>query len=203
MSRADDSMRAREIRADYNAATIVVYQAYRKEIALAALAAGRFVSPFSLNRMTWIKPSFLWMMHRSNWGQKAGQEYILAVRITRAGWEEALAQAVLTAPEQGVYRDTAEWRDQLDRAPILVQWDPERSLRGAALQYDSIQVGLGRHIIARYVEEWATEIRDYTPLVRKIHSLLRAGEASKAAKLLPSERVYPAPEAITCRLGMR
>jgi len=56
MSRMDDSLRRREIRADYNAATIVVYQAYRKEIALAALAAGRFVSPFSLNRMTWIKP---------------------------------------------------------------------------------------------------------------------------------------------------
>jgi hypothetical protein len=202
MSHMDDNTRRCEIRADHDASTIVVYQAYRKEIALAALAAGRFVSPFSLNRMTWIKPSFLWMMHRSNWGQKSGQEYILAVRITRAGWEAALAQAVLTAPEQGVYRGAAEWRIS-STAPVLVQWDPERSLRGAALQYDSIQVGLGRHIIARYVDEWTTEIHDYTPLVRKIHSLLRAGEASKAAKLLPAERVYPTPEAIARRLGMR
>ncbi|MGW1086997.1 DUF4291 family protein [Streptomyces sp. NPDC002596] len=24
--------------------------------------------------MTWIKPSFLWLMHRSNWAQKSGQE---------------------------------------------------------------------------------------------------------------------------------
>jgi hypothetical protein len=79
----------RKIRAYYDAGTIVVYQAYSAEIALPALAAQRFVAPFSFGRMTWIKPSFLWLMERSNWAQKAGQEYVLAVRITRAGWEEA------------------------------------------------------------------------------------------------------------------
>lgn len=62
----------KEIRADYDRDTIVVYQAYRPQIADAALAAGRFVPPFSFGRMTWIKPSFLWLMERSNWGQKSG-----------------------------------------------------------------------------------------------------------------------------------
>ena len=89
-------MKQHEIRADYDTTSIIVYQAYRKEIALPALASQRFVPPFSLNRMTWIKPSFLWMMERSNWGRKAGQEYVLAVRITRAGWDEALSSAILT-----------------------------------------------------------------------------------------------------------
>jgi hypothetical protein len=56
----------REIRANYDAATIVVYQAYAPAIALPAVEAQRFVSPFSMNRMTWIKPSILWMMERSN-----------------------------------------------------------------------------------------------------------------------------------------
>ncbi|MDB5288908.1 MAG: hypothetical protein JWL69_149 [Phycisphaerales bacterium] len=51
-----------EIRADYDRQTIVVYQAYRPQIAEAALAAGKFVPPFSFGRMTWIKPSFLWLM---------------------------------------------------------------------------------------------------------------------------------------------
>jgi hypothetical protein len=46
----------REIRADYDERTIVVYQAYRAEIARAAVEHNRFVPPFSLNRMTWIKP---------------------------------------------------------------------------------------------------------------------------------------------------
>ena len=72
-----------EIRAEYDSRSIVVYQAYGAAIALAALQQQRFVAPFSLNRMTWIKPSFLWLMERSNWGLKPGQEMILAVRISR------------------------------------------------------------------------------------------------------------------------
>ena len=47
-----------EIRADPDA-TIVVYQAFPKAIAEAALKAGTFVAPFSFQRMTWIKPC-LW-----------------------------------------------------------------------------------------------------------------------------------------------
>jgi len=189
-----------EIRGDFDAQTIVVYQAYSRQIALAALTAGRFVPPFSLGRMTWIKPSFLWLMERSNWGQKAGQEYILAIRITRQGWEEALSQAVLTTPEPSVYRTFDDWKEQFDRAVVHVQWDPERSLRGASLPYDSIQVGLSRHIIERYVNEWTMGIADYTPLVRKIHGLLKAGKAERAKKLLPPERVYPLDPAIGRRI---
>src|SRR4051812_4980533 len=98
-----------EIRADYDADTIVVYQAYRPAIAEAALKAKRFVPPFSLNRMTWIKPSFLWMMERCGWAQKAGQEYVLAIRITRAGWEEALSCAVLTHAEKSIYGNADDW----------------------------------------------------------------------------------------------
>jgi hypothetical protein len=44
-----------------------VYQAYSPHIAHAAIAAGTFVTPFKQGRMTWIKPSFLWMMYRSGW----------------------------------------------------------------------------------------------------------------------------------------
>jgi hypothetical protein len=83
----------REIRADFDATGVVIYQAYGKQIARPALASQRFAPHFSLNRMTWIKPSFLWMMERSNWGRKPAQEYVRAVRITRAGWEEALSMA--------------------------------------------------------------------------------------------------------------
>ena len=94
-----------EIRADYDADSIVVYQAFSPNIALPALKEKRFVAPFSFNRMTWIKPSFLWLMERSNWGQKSGQEYTLAVRIKRSGWDEALSLAVLTHPEKSIFKN--------------------------------------------------------------------------------------------------
>jgi hypothetical protein len=191
-----------EIRADYDDATIVVYQAYAPEIARSAVEAQRFVPPFSLNRMTWIKPSFLWMMERSNWGQKPGQEHVLAVRITRAGWESALSQAVLTHPERGIYRDSEDWEQQLKRSPVRVQWDPERTLRGSSLEYRSIQVGLSRDIIRAYVEEWTVSITDLTPRVRKMYSLINGGKASKANEMLPKERPYPLPPDIVRQIGM-
>ena len=154
-----------EIRADYDERTVVVYQAYRPEVALPAVQHNRFVPPFSLTRMTWIKPSFLWMMERSNWARKPGQEHVLAIRIARAGWEEALADAILSSYRPGVYRDEDDWRRQMDQAHVVVQWDPERSIHGASLPYKSIQVGLSRHIVQRYVEDWTVEIRDITSRV--------------------------------------
>ncbi|MDO4258407.1 MAG: DUF4291 domain-containing protein [Actinomycetaceae bacterium] len=179
-----------EIRADFNADTIVMYQAYSPAIADAALAAGRFVAPFSFKRMTWLKPSFTWLMHRSNWGRKAGQERILAVRITRAGFEEALGQAVLTDAHPA----------RLAESTAHVQWDPERNLRGAALNHYSIQVGISRHLIEKLVNEWIVEITDLTQLTRKTATLVHGGRLPQAKRLLPSERIYPLPPVLKSRL---
>jgi hypothetical protein len=178
-----------EIRADHDARTIVVYQAYRSEIAEAAVAAQRFVPPFSLGRMTWIKPSFMWMMERSGWATKPGQEHVLAIRITRTGWEEALANARLSEHGAG-------------DAPVVVQWDPERNVRGAKLDHRAIQVGLGRGIVQRYVSEWTVEMRDLTPLVARLRRFREDGEWSRITPLLPLERPYVVPPLIGQRLGM-
>ncbi|MER8034118.1 DUF4291 domain-containing protein [Streptomyces hydrogenans] len=180
-----------QIRADYDARTIVVYQAYAPAIADAALRAGRFVAPFSFHRMTWIKPSFLWLMHRSNWASKPGQERVLAVRMTREGWEEALSRAVLTTADPAA----------VAQAAVHVQWDPERSPRGAALNHYSIQVGVGRHLIRTFTDDWIVSLTDLTPQVRKAASQMRTGNAAKAQRLLPAERVYPLPAALEKRLS--
>lgn len=191
---------ANAIRADYDRDTITIYQAYSDAIADAALAAGRFVPPFSFHRMTWIKPSFLWLMHRSNWGQKSGQERVLAVRVRRAGWEKALSLGVLTTFVPGVFASPDEWAERFATAQVHVQWDPERTLRGAALSDGSIQVGLSRHIIREYTDEWVTRIEDYTPRVRKIYGLLQSGRADQAKRHLPPERTYPVNAEVGRRL---
>ena len=190
----------REIRADFDRDTIAIYQAYSSKIADSALKEQKFVSPFSFQRMTWIKPSFLWLMHRSNWGQKSGQERTLAVRISRTGWEKALSLAVLTSFEPSVYRSPDDWATQFREAKVHLQWDTERSLRGAALPYFSIQVGLSRHIIREYVDEWIVKIEDYTPLVTKMYKLIQSGQADKAKRHLPPEKVYPVSPEIAKRI---
>jgi hypothetical protein len=190
----------RQIRADFDTNTIVMYQAFAPAIADPALAAGRFVAPFSFTRMTWIKPSLLWLMHRSNWARKPGQDRVLAVRITRAGWEQALSQAVLTAPEPAIHGNAAAWSAAFDNASVHVQWDPERSLRGAALNHYSIQVGIGRARIRTYAEDWIVGLTDLTPTMHKIDALVRAGQHAKAQPLLPPQRPYPLDPTIARRI---
>src|SRR3569833_1514663 len=98
----------RQVRAHFDKDTIVVYQAYSPTIAKRADTRGTFVAPFSFDRMTWIKPSFLWMMERANWGRKPILEAILGVRSTLIGWEDAVTSAVLTHPDESVYADVDE-----------------------------------------------------------------------------------------------
>src|SRR6059058_5642377 len=118
----------RHVRAMYSDQSIVVYQAYSAPIADAALAAGTFVAPFKRERMTWIKPSFLWMMYRSGWGEKPGQERILAIELTREGFEWALAHSSLSHHDRRAHDRVEDWEAQKRSSPVRVQWDPERSL---------------------------------------------------------------------------
>lgn len=182
--------------------TIVVYQAYNDAIADAAIQAQRFVSPFSVQRMTWIKPSFLWLMERSGWGTKSKQERTLAIRITRVGWERALSLAVLTSFDARVHASVDAWREQFSQAPVHLQWDPERSIHGGKLEHRSIQAGLSRSVIEEYVTKWTTEIKDLTPLVAKLRQLRKEGHHAAAKKLLPPERIYSVDASISSRLGM-
>jgi hypothetical protein len=84
---------------------------------------------------------------------------------------------------------------------VHVQWDPERSLRGAALNHYSIQVGIGRTLIRAFTDDWIVSLSDLTPQVRKAAALTRSGHATKAQRFLPAERVYPLPRTLEGRLS--
>jgi hypothetical protein len=192
----------REIRADFDRDTMVVYQAFNDAIAAAALAAGRFVAPFSFGRMTWIKPSFLWLMERSGWATKANQTRILAVRLTRAAWDQALAQGVLTSYTPVVHRSADDWRTEFENASVHVQWDPERSIQGKKLEHRTIQVGIGRTLIEQYASQWIVSVIDITALAAKIRRLRQDGQYAKAKDLLPKERIYPVSAATARKLAI-
>lgn len=193
-------MQLKQVRARFDRDTITVYQAFSPIITEAAIKAGTFVAPFSFQRMTWIKPSFLWMMERSGWASKSGQERVLAVSIHRSGWEEALANATLTAPAQG--QGCEDWREELENSPIRVQWDPERNLHGGKTSQRSIQVGISREWSRRYSQEWIVGLEDITPLVRKIADKRKRGDWKGAERALPVEKPYPIPDSLKGRLEM-
>jgi Domain of unknown function (DUF4291) len=191
----------RHVRAKFSAETIVVYQAYPPPIADAALAAGTFVAPFKRERMTWIKPSFLWMMYRSGWATKPGQERVLAVEMTRAGFEWDLANASLSHYDRDVHESAEAWAAEKRASPVRVQWDPERSIHLQPLPRRAIQIGLSGAAVTRYVDDWIRAITDVTGTATEIRRLLTAGERAAAEAALPEERVYPLPEPARRRTG--
>ncbi len=67
--------------AHFDADTINVYQAFSTHIGQYAVMHGSFGEGFSFSRMSWIKTNFMWMMYRSGWGTKPGQEITLAIRL--------------------------------------------------------------------------------------------------------------------------
>lgn len=195
-----DCVPARQVRAVFDARTVTVYQAYSPSIAEPAVAAGRFVPPFKLDRMTWIKPSFLWMMYRCGWATKPGQERVLAIRIARDGFKWALSNSSLSHYDAAVYADYNEWAERKTAMPVRVQWDPERSLRLDPLGHRSIQVGLGADAVRRYVSDWTVSI-DVTGLAHEIHDLVAADDMQTAIEKLPAELPYPLPERVKSVIG--
>ncbi|MFI9322222.1 DUF4291 domain-containing protein [Kitasatospora aureofaciens] len=183
-----------QIRALHTADTITVYQAFPPRIAEPAAAEGRFPEAFQRDRMTWIKPSFLWMMHRSDWGRRAGQERVLALEISREGFDWALERAVLSAYTRRVHESQAAWKRELRQSPVRVQWDPERGADLGALEWRAIQVGLRGGAVRRYADEWIRRITDVTALADRIRR-----ERDRA--LLPVETPYPMSAAVAARLG--
>lgn len=182
----------KQIRAVYDDTSITVYQAYNKAIAESAVKHQTFVSPpFKMDRMTWIKPSFLWMMYRSGWATKPNQEHILAIKITREGFEWALQNSCLSHFDPEVHESHDAWRDQLQNAPVRIQWDPERDLHMNKLDYRAIQMGLSGNAVQKYVKEWIREIKDVTDTSNSIYQLLQENRLQQAVSLLPNELIYP------------
>ena len=191
----------RMVRAAYTAETVTVYQAYAPQIADAAVRAGTFVPPFGRHRMTWIKPSFGWMMHRCGWATKPGQERVLAIEVTRDGFEWALAHSCLSHFEPATHDSPAAWEAMRDASPVRVQWDPDRSLAGERLARRAIQVGLSGEAVHRYCDEWIRSITDITATVREAGELVTAGRVADAGGELPAERAYPLSPALARRIG--
>ena len=189
----------RHILAQYDDTAIVVYQAYRESIGRFAAEHGHFGGEFSLDRMSWIKPNFLWMMYRSDWGQKEEQTVVLAIRMFRSGFDELLRAAVHSSYVRERYESREAWQRALKRSDVRLQWDPDHSPHGAKEERRAIQLGLRGEPLRKYAREWIVDIEDVSAFVAERRA--RLGDLS--ALQTPSERVYPVPdEAVATHLGL-
>lgn len=172
-------------RACFDDETVVVYQAYSPAIADAALREGHLGGGgFSFDRMSWVKPSFFWTMHRSGWATSAGQERILAFRVPRARFDDWLCEGVSAKRDRAVSK--TDWRARLATATVLLQSDPDYGPGGQRLRRRAVQIGLRGLRLRTFAERAVPE--DLTPFVTAQRSLRGTPELR-----VPVERSYPTP----------
>lgn len=155
------------IMAQYDNEKIIVYQSYRPEIGNFAVQNQYFGGAFSLDRMTWIKPNFLWMMYRNGWATKVVQEVVLAIHLKREAFERYLKQAVYSSYQSDLYESREEWQKKVKSSSIRLQWDPDHNPYGAKLERRAIQVGIRGKEAVNYAKDDILEIEDITPFVKE------------------------------------
>ena len=126
---------------------------------------------------------------------------MLAIEITRDGWEWALSHSCLSHFAPYAYDSQEAWSAAKSGSPVRVQWDPDHALTGGRLPRRAIQVGLSGPAVERYVEEWIVSISDVTALAHRVKELISSGQADAAARQVPAERVYPVAPALARRIG--
>jgi hypothetical protein len=191
----------RHILACFDEHSIIVYQAYRARTARFAVEHGHFGDGFSFSRMSWIKPNFLWMMYRSGWGTKQGQEMTLGLRLRRECFDSILTQAVPSTYDELYFPTWEEWGRALHRSAVRLQWDPDHDPRGTPLERRAIQLGLRGEVLGAFGKRELLEVIDMTELVagQRPH----ATSAGCADLRTPVERVYlPAHVEVGKRLGL-
>ena len=191
----------RHILAQSDEETIIVYQAYRPSIGRFAIERGYFGGDFSFTRMSWIKPNFLWMMYRSGWGTKEGQEITLGLRVRRQFFESILADAVQSTYFEGHYASREQWQEALATSAVRLQWDPDHDPSGAKQERRAIQLGLRGEALEAFGKRELLEVIDLTEFVAEQRP--KAAAAGFADLRTPVERVYaPADPALGRRLGL-
>ncbi len=178
----------KHILADYDENTIVVYQAFRPGIGEFAVKNQYFDGDFSYTRWSWIKTNFLWMMYRSGWGAKPGQEVILRVSILREFFDSLLIQAVESTWNKRLYPTEKEWKSDIARSNVRLQWDPDHTPTGGKLQRRAIQLGLRREALKEYGKNAIVNIEDISHFVSQQRQFISIEQRHQLHT--PREEIY-------------
>mmetsp|Transcript_15362 Transcript_15362/g.21490 ORF Transcript_15362/g.21490 Transcript_15362/m.21490 type:complete len:295 (-) Transcript_15362:134-1018(-) len=192
--------RGRHIMAQYTDKAILVYQAFKPEIAEYATLHQSFegCKSYKTTRMTWIKTNFLWMMYRSGWACKKNQEVILGIWIKRNFFERLLRAAKST--QHGKYAKNENGsKCAKGNKPCRLQWDPDHLPRGEKHLYrKAIQIGIKGELAEEYASGKGKtpilKITDVTPFVREQSRILNKSKEKQAHKIknlwVARERIF-------------
>lgn len=134
--------KGRQIMAQYDDDSVIVYQAFNEKIAKFAVENQYFGGEdYSTTRMTWIKTNFLWMQYRSNWSSKSNQTHTLAIWIKREFFDKLLN-----------YHFLKKNKEHSDRGTIRIQWDPDHTPNGDPCVRRAIQIGIKGDLLKTFLK---------------------------------------------------
>ncbi|WP_347219767.1 DUF4291 domain-containing protein [Chryseobacterium sp.] len=174
------------IMAQYDDETIVVYQSYKRAIGEFAAKNQYFGGGFSLERMTWIKPNFLWMMYRNGWGTKEGQECVLAIHLKLDAFQTYLENAIISTYKDNLEISREEWQNQVKQSSVRLQWDPDHDPFGNKLERRAIQIGLRNEFIHSFAKEDIILIEDISDFVKEQYQFVLKNDLDKL--IIPEEK---------------
>lgn len=190
----------RHILACFDEETIMVYQAYSPPIGQFAARHGCFGGDFSYRRMSWIKPNFLWMMYRCNWGRSSGQEIVLAVRLRRAFFDSLLERAVPSSFNAALFATPEAWKSAVAQSEVRLQWDPDHLPNGDQEERRAIQLGLRGPTLEGYGKREVVEIIDMSEFV--VSQRENVARERLAELMTPRERPYFPGDTAAARIGL-
>lgn len=188
----------KHIMAQYTKEYVVVYQAYRPGIGKFAAEHQYFGGDFSYNRMSWIKPNFLWMMFRSGWGTKSGQETTLAIFLKPDFFQTLLLNAFPSTNVTGL--DKAVWKEQVANSDVRLQWDPDHDPHGEKVERRAIQLGLRNRFLAPFSGEAIVRIEDISEFVSRQRQHVNNGNLDEL--ITPLEKPFTVDEETQHKLMM-
>ena len=160
-------VKGKQIIAGLDGENIFVYQAYNKHIAAYAVANQQLGGThYNLNRMSWIKPGFLWMMHRAGWATKENQECVLAITLPIQHFKTILSSATISSYDAALFSSQEEWKKEMEKTEVRLQWDPDHDPFGKKQERKAIQLGMKGETLKKFCTEWITSIEDITDFVK-------------------------------------
>lgn len=156
---------------------IIVYQAYKKSIGKYAAENQHFGGDFSFTRMSWIKPNFLWMMYRSGWGTKLGQETTLAIFLKKDYFFHIVENAFPSTNTTDLAH--ALWKEKIAKTNVRLQWDPDHDPYGNKVERRAIQLGLRHEYLAPFKGEGIIRIEDISSFVAEQRKHIDSGNIEK------------------------
>ncbi|MES2775252.1 MAG: DUF4291 domain-containing protein [Bacteroidota bacterium] len=178
----------RQIIGSIDKENVIVYQAFNSNIARYAVTNQRFGgSHYSFNRMSWIKPGFLWMMHRAGWASKEDQHKILAIHLPVIHFKHILGEATISSYNSDLFQTKEIWSEEIKRTEVRLQWDPDHDPWGNKQERKAIQIGMKGKILEKFCTEWIVKIEDITDFATSQYQHVAANKTDDL--MVPYEEV--------------